>query len=70
MTGAPLESLDILANEDLQPLSFIYNFKTPGPLDQQQKTQLRIFEVLFEQITNFKSHQIFNETYIRVYIYI
>ena len=64
MTGAPFESLDILMKNCSQWLSFIILRHQ----DQQQKAQFRIFQVLFEKITNLKSHQIFNETYIRVYI--
>ena len=65
MTGAPFESLDILMKNCSHWLSFIILRHQ----DQQQKAQFRIFEVLFEKITNLKSHQIFNETYIvRVYI--
>ena len=65
MTGAPFESLDILMKTCSQWLSFIIL----RHLDQQQKAQFRIFEVLFEKITNLKNHQIFNETYILTCIY-
>ena len=41
-------------------------FKYQG---QQQKAQFRVFEVLFEKITNLKSHLIFNEMYIYIYIF-
>ena len=58
MTGAPFESLDILMKTCNQWLSFIILRQ----LDQQQKALFRIFEVLFEKITNLKNHQIFNET--------
>ena len=65
MTGAPFESLDILMKTCSQWLSFIIL----RHLDQQQKAQFRVFEVLFEKITNLKNHQIFNKTYILTFIY-
>ena len=65
MTGAPFESLDILMKTCSQWLSFIIL----RHLDQQQKAQFRVFEVLFEKLTNLKNHQIFNKTYILTCIY-
>ena len=66
MTGAPVESLDILMKTWSQWLSFI----VLRHLDELQKAQFRILERLFEKITKLKSYLIFNETYIHNYIYI
>ena len=66
MTGAPVESLDILMKTCRQWLSFI----VLRHLDELQKAQFRILERLFEKITKLKSYLNFNETYKHNYIYI
>ena len=58
MTGAPIESLDILIKTYSQRIPFIIL----RHLDQQRKAQFRFLERLFERITKLKSHLIFNET--------
>ena len=58
MTGAPIESLDILIKTYSQRIPFIIL----RHLDQQRQTQFRFLEKLFEKITKLKSHLIFNET--------
>ena len=66
MTGAPVESLDILIKTCSHWLSFI----VLRHLDELQKAQFRILERLFEKITKLKNYLIFNETYIHNNIYI
>ena len=56
-------------NEDLQPVAFIYNFKTPRPTTESTIPYLWSI-IRKNNNNNLKSHQIFNETYIHVYIYI